>query len=341
MNFENKAPKWDAAGAEPSEDLQKNGFLAGYKPPAPYFNFLFHVYTKCINELQALLKAHGEDTKNPHDVTAEQVGARPNTWTPTASDVGAITKSISWVSNVDLFEVFGTADDEVTMYKFGSGCTNTPDGWSWFSVLKCGSSAFAFGANYKGVLATSRYTSEGWSNWVTTTDLYLPLIGGTLSGKQVLLYDGYVEILGDNNEIRLVTRNAKDNTNTQRSLELANSNAIQDLKNALWIYDKVNGTGKTYHIFGQHNKVGGSYTGNGSATQRTINVGGIGYNLVITSDIGTAWVSSRGAICLNRSTGEISGLKSWECYLKDGVLTIATNSELVNKSSQAYWYDLL
>lgn len=77
MDFENKAPKWDAAGAEPSEDLQKNGFMAGYKPPAAYFNYLFNAYTKCVNELQALLKAHGEDTTNPHDVTAEQVGALP------------------------------------------------------------------------------------------------------------------------------------------------------------------------------------------------------------------------------------------------------------------------
>lgn len=32
---------------------------------------------------------HISNTSNPHGVTAEQVGARPNTWTPTASDVGA------------------------------------------------------------------------------------------------------------------------------------------------------------------------------------------------------------------------------------------------------------
>lgn len=32
---------------------------------------------------------HVTDKNNPHGVTAEQVGARPNTWTPNASDVGA------------------------------------------------------------------------------------------------------------------------------------------------------------------------------------------------------------------------------------------------------------
>lgn len=33
--------------------------------------------------------SHATDKNNPHGVTAEQVGARPNTWMPTASDVGA------------------------------------------------------------------------------------------------------------------------------------------------------------------------------------------------------------------------------------------------------------
>lgn len=33
---------------------------------------------------------HVKNKANPHSVTAEQVGARPNTWTPSASDVGAV-----------------------------------------------------------------------------------------------------------------------------------------------------------------------------------------------------------------------------------------------------------
>ena len=37
----------------------------------------------------AAMTNHIADKNNPHNVTAAQVGARPNTWTPTASDVGA------------------------------------------------------------------------------------------------------------------------------------------------------------------------------------------------------------------------------------------------------------
>lgn len=36
-----------------------------------------------------LINNHIGSKNNPHGVTAEQVGARPNTWTPNASDVGA------------------------------------------------------------------------------------------------------------------------------------------------------------------------------------------------------------------------------------------------------------
>lgn len=58
MGYEikNTPPKWDAAGTEPSTDLQANGFVAGYKPPASYFNFLFNRYTACISEMQNILK---------------------------------------------------------------------------------------------------------------------------------------------------------------------------------------------------------------------------------------------------------------------------------------------
>ena len=38
-----------------------------------------------------VIQTHANDQKNPHKVTAEQAGARPDTWMPTAEDVGAAT----------------------------------------------------------------------------------------------------------------------------------------------------------------------------------------------------------------------------------------------------------
>lgn len=46
---------------------------------------------KTANQTEA--KDHIQNKSNPHGVTAGQVGARPNTWTPTASEVGAVAKN--------------------------------------------------------------------------------------------------------------------------------------------------------------------------------------------------------------------------------------------------------
>ena len=41
----------------------------------------------CVNKED--FNEHKDDQQNPHGVTAEQVGARPDTWTPSAAEVGA------------------------------------------------------------------------------------------------------------------------------------------------------------------------------------------------------------------------------------------------------------
>lgn len=52
MNFENKSPEWQNEGTEPTDEIKKIGFQAGYKPPAAYFNWFWSKVSKCINELQ-------------------------------------------------------------------------------------------------------------------------------------------------------------------------------------------------------------------------------------------------------------------------------------------------
>lgn len=45
-------PLWTNEGTAPSETLKTNGFQAGYKPPAPIFNYMFNKYGICLTELQ-------------------------------------------------------------------------------------------------------------------------------------------------------------------------------------------------------------------------------------------------------------------------------------------------
>ena len=41
---------------------------------------------------QTAVDQHSQNEENPHGVTAEQVGARPSDWMPTAEEVGAVTE---------------------------------------------------------------------------------------------------------------------------------------------------------------------------------------------------------------------------------------------------------
>ena len=88
-------------------------------------------------------------------------------------------------------------------------------------------------------------------------------------------------------------------------------------------------------------KPGGSYTGNGDATSRTIDIGGIGALLVITSDVGTALVTSRGAVCHNRMGTTVAGVVSWEVEFQNGKLKITTANDLLNKANQKYYYQVM
>lgn len=56
MDFEQRPPEWENVGAEPTTEIKKKGFTAGYKPPAAYFNWFWNRVGKCIAEIQGNLE---------------------------------------------------------------------------------------------------------------------------------------------------------------------------------------------------------------------------------------------------------------------------------------------
>lgn len=78
MEFQHSPTPWKNAGVEPPNELIDTGFVAGYKPPAGYFNWIFNKYTSCITELQTLLSDCEEgkaDKLHIHDpATTEENG---------------------------------------------------------------------------------------------------------------------------------------------------------------------------------------------------------------------------------------------------------------------------
>lgn len=101
-------------------------------------------------------------------------------------------------------------------------------------------------------------------------------------------------------------------------------------------------TWSKYTILHTGNKPSGSYTGNGDATARTIDTGGVGEVIMVRSGGTNACM---GIITYKGGFGVISGslvfLPNTEAMFTNGVLTISTNSLLVNGNGMPYYYQVL
>lgn len=103
MEFEKKVPEWNAAGSEPPASLKNSGFTAGYKPPAPYFNWFWNAVSACLTEIRSKLKGHAEDKENPHGVTASQAGALP-------IEGGALTGALTVKENFNINKTYDNVE---------------------------------------------------------------------------------------------------------------------------------------------------------------------------------------------------------------------------------------
>lgn len=98
-----------------------------------------------------------------------------------------------------------------------------------------------------------------------------------------------------------------------------------------------NADGVANHILHTGNKPSGSYTGNGDATARTINTGGIGNACAVYSADGfVGLLMPQGAIC--RENGSI--VFTTELAVHDGIIVVA-NSTVGNASGTMYFYQVL
>lgn len=67
MEFKQTPPEWTVKGVQPPDEIAKEkGWLAGYKPPASYFNWFFNKCYECLKELQE--KLTGIETTHNNDV---------------------------------------------------------------------------------------------------------------------------------------------------------------------------------------------------------------------------------------------------------------------------------
>lgn len=171
-----------------------------------------------------------------------------------------------------------------------------------------------------------------WSGW----DEFTTSKGGTLTGD--LGFQGgrgriYYDLTSENIVLE-ATNNTEADTVFRR---LCFTNSRGAVKNAFkWLEDS---TGKTYQIFGQHNKPTGSYTGNGSETSRNIAIDGYGRTMIVyTTAYGAILVTAIGAYTFGSSP---TFLAYGKCHYDGSNLVIASTDTHLNASGVTYEYQVL
>lgn len=137
-----------------------------------------------------VIQTHANDQKNPHKVTAEQIGARPNTWMPTAEDVGA--RPNTWTPSVSEVGAapsgYGLGEGGTYPNDVGLTGPNLARGgfFRWDSLGQSNGYPFVYGTmlvvprakdsssfmlaychadSYKGTIAVKQYVSGAETKW--------------------------------------------------------------------------------------------------------------------------------------------------------------------------------
>ena len=157
---------------------------------------------------------------------------------------------------------------------------------------------------------------------------YLPNANGTHKGDLNLISaGGALGAVGPGYILRY------NNDKTEMTYAQVFSSSDKPLSNRFRFYTYANNTETGYNVYGEHNKPTITYTGNGSATKRTIDVGGTGAWLGIRGGSHMAIVGEFGALLLSSETSSITRLNADACNFKNGVLTIATTNGVVNSNT--------
>ena len=194
-----------------------------------------------------------------------------------------------------------------------------------------------------------RYYVSSWTQWleVATTDKVVPLDGSkTMTGDLTLektfpvfslknTNNGQTGRMNVGNDNTVGFYNRTDDNNT---VGVYLKKAAQKSADAFCVSHKFNGTTNYYTVLHTGNKPSGTYTGNGSATSRTISVDGIGDWIAIKSNNGIAILSNNGV----SSTGSaVAAIPYSAAHFTSGTLTLATTDALLNANGVTYYYQVL
>ncbi len=76
ITFKHPSPGWKNQGVEPREEFKESGYVAGYKPPAAFFNWFWTLVSNGLSELQDVLKIYADANESDKAALREAVQQR-------------------------------------------------------------------------------------------------------------------------------------------------------------------------------------------------------------------------------------------------------------------------
>lgn len=277
-------------------------------------------------------------------LTAADVGARPNTWMPTAADVGAFSSKgyITDNTNIDnladgVYEYNGWASDSIVcsagvpfVKAFGTWIKKTP-----YDDKSTANRIDTVINNYTGDV----YTMYGYNGtWYKNTANSVNKAGDTMKGNLTIESSGY------NNQLALkrtagwgdvVASFYRDDGEMLGAIGFDSNGSplLRELGDSSSAHKTILHTG---------NKPSGSYTGNGEATARTVDIGGIGNILFIRAQHSViGFACFYGGVMFNLANNTTQYYTRTRFSFADGVLTIATSDAHVNNNGTEFYYQVL
>ena len=135
MDFINTPQRWENQGVKHTDELAKEGFKAGYKPPAAYFNYLFHNYYECLNELQEAVSngtsdADLEDLKKKITTLEETKANKPKTLNITIPHASWTGSSAPYTATITVDALTGAETEYVEVFVPYEATTEQKTAWA-------------------------------------------------------------------------------------------------------------------------------------------------------------------------------------------------------------------
>lgn len=206
IEFEKNPPEWKASGTEPPDSLKNSGFVAGYKPPAEYFNWFWNKTYSCLKELQEKIKTAVVHTTGNQTVA----GTKTFTDSPKVDRINPyidlvqtdITKgtapSVTSYAGVRFSDSLGVDNDDARMALLIHNYYNTGASHLKMQVMKPEEDSTEIAELVVGYASdgtpyasaptppneNDNSTKVATTKWVKTNlGKYLPLAGGTMDAQ--------------------------------------------------------------------------------------------------------------------------------------------------------------